>query len=204
MRASAPHSRSTSNMRDGARFHQAAREFLPDALGHQRVDLAARRPWRASAPSVSGATAKVAKRAAKRASAQDAHRVFGEGGARRGAARCRCEVALAAERVDQRAVFASARHGVDGEVAPRQVLLERDVGRGVEREAVVAGRGLALGARQRVFLVRLRDAGTPGSPCRPGGSPRAPAASGVAPTTTQSRSLTGRPSSASRTAPPTT
>jgi hypothetical protein len=64
-----------------------------------------------------------------------------------------------------------ARHRVDGQVAPDQVVFQRDVGRGVEHEAVVAGRGLALGARQRVFLLRLRDAGRPGNPCRPGGSP---------------------------------
>ena len=39
-RASAPHSRSTSNMRLGRALHQAARQLLPDPLGHQRIDLA--------------------------------------------------------------------------------------------------------------------------------------------------------------------
>ena len=43
-----------------------------------------------------------------------------------------------------------------GEIAPRQVLLQRDVGLGVEGEAVIAPCRLALGARQRVFLARLR------------------------------------------------
>jgi hypothetical protein len=43
----------------------------------------------------------------------------------------RAQVALAAEGVDQRAVVAS-RHGVDGEVAARQVFFQRDLGRGVE------------------------------------------------------------------------
>ena len=66
-----------------------------------------------------------------------------------------CEVALAAVGIDQRAVFV-LRHRVDRQVAARQVFFERDVGRGVEGEAVVAGRRLALGARERVFLVRLR------------------------------------------------
>ena len=56
---------------------------------------------------------------------------------------------------DQLAVFI-LRDGVDGEVAPLQVLFERDGRVGVEFEAVIAARGFALGARQRVFLVRLR------------------------------------------------
>ena len=46
-------------------------------------------------------------------------------------------------------------HRVDGQVAAREVLLERDAAVGVELEAVVAGAGLALGARERVLLVRL-------------------------------------------------
>src|SRR6185312_3952057 len=41
---------------------------------------------------------------------------------------------------------------VDGEVATREVVLQRHVGRGVEAETVVARPRLALGARQRVFL----------------------------------------------------
>ena len=65
------------------------------------------------------------------------------------------EIALALIRIDQRAGIIE-RHRVDRQIAPRQVLLERDVGRGVRNESFVAGRRLALGARQRVFLVRLR------------------------------------------------
>ena len=66
-RASAPQSRSTSNMRDGRCFHQAARQLLPDALGHQRIDFAgvdhrAHQRQRSRARRV-----KSAKRAAKRA-----------------------------------------------------------------------------------------------------------------------------------------
>ena len=45
---------------------------------------------------------------------------------------------------------------VDREVAAREVLLQRHVGRGVELEAVIAARGLALGARERVLLLRFR------------------------------------------------
>ena len=47
-----------------------------------------------------------------------------------------------------------ARDGVDGEVAPRQVLFQRHVRRGIDLEALVAARRLALGARQRIFFVR--------------------------------------------------
>ena len=48
------------------------------------------------------------------------------------------------------------RDGIDREVAALEVLFERDVGRGVDDEAVVAAAALALGARERVLLVRLR------------------------------------------------
>ncbi len=94
-------------------------------------------------------------------------------------------------------------HGVDGEVAPLQVLLQGHVGREQRGEAAIAGRDLALEARQRVLLVRLRMQEHREFACRPRCSPGAVSSSGVAPTTTQSRSPTGRPSSRSRTAPPT-
>jgi hypothetical protein len=66
----------------------------------------------------------------------------------------RTQVALAAVRIDEHAIFAT-RHRVDREVAAQEILLERHVGRGVEGEALVARRGLALGAGERVLLVRL-------------------------------------------------
>jgi len=58
--------------------------------------------------------------------------------------------------VDRRIVGAVGRQGdgVDRQVATGQVLLERDVGRGVDDESAVAGGALALSARQCVFLVR--------------------------------------------------
>lgn len=67
----------------------------------------------------------------------------------------RGEVAAAAVGVDQAAVL-GARDRVDREVAAQQVLFERDLGRGVADEAGVAVAGLALGARERVFLVGVR------------------------------------------------
>ena len=54
------------------------------------------------------------------------------------------------------AALCVAGDGVDGEIAPRQVLFQRHVGRGINLETLVAARGLALGARQGVFLPRLR------------------------------------------------
>ena len=48
------------------------------------------------------------------------------------------------------------RDGVDGQVAARQILFQRDFRRGLEAEALVAASGLALGARQRVLLVGVR------------------------------------------------
>ena len=67
----------------------------------------------------------------------------------------RVKVRLAAVRVDELAVL-GLRHRVHGEVAPLQVLLECYLGGELRREAAVAGRHLALQARQCVLLVRLR------------------------------------------------
>ena len=50
----------------------------------------------------------------------------------------------------------AARHRVDRQVAPREVLFQRDIGRREELEAAIAPSVLALGARERVFLVRFR------------------------------------------------
>src|SRR5690349_14813558 len=63
----------------------------------------------------------------------------------------RAQVLLPAIRIDQRAVR-RARHRVDREVAPAQVVLERDFGRREELEPAIAAAVLALGARERVFL----------------------------------------------------
>jgi hypothetical protein len=63
--------------------------------------------------------------------------------------------ALAAVRIDQRAAGV-LRDRVDRQVAAHEVVLQRDVGRGVDLEAVIARPGLALRAGQRVFLVRVR------------------------------------------------
>src|SRR5205823_3516300 len=47
-------------------------------------------------------------------------------------------------------------HGVDGEIAPLQILLQGHLGRGLRREAAIAGRDLALAPRERVLLASLR------------------------------------------------
>ena len=67
----------------------------------------------------------------------------------------RLQIVLAAERIDD-FTGGGFGHGVDGQIAARQILLQRDLGGGVKGKAGIAGRGFALGARQRVFLVRLR------------------------------------------------
>jgi hypothetical protein len=199
-RASAPHSRSTSNMRLGRALHQPARQLLPHALGHQRIDLAGATISRISCHRL-GAT-RSRSGAAKRAS-----RRMRTGSSAKASDTWRSTRASRSSRPPKGSTSvpsSAARHGVDGEVAPRQVVLERDLGRGVEQEAVVARRGLALGARQCILPRRSAGAGRPGSRGPPARSPGPAVRSGVAPTTTQSRSLRGRPSSASRTAPPTT
>ena len=137
----------------GVGLHQSARELLPHPFGHQRIGLAGihhlahqRRRF--------GCDAEVVKAGCKARQSQDAHGVFGEGG-RHVAQQPSSDIALPSVRIDELAVSVHG-HGVDGEVAPLQVLLERDVGCGVKDEAVVARRGAALGARQRVFLFRAR------------------------------------------------
>ena len=65
------------------------------------------------------------------------------------------QVAPAVERVDDRAGLV-LRDGVDGEVAPEQVLLEGDGRIGVDLEAAIARCRLALGSGEGVLLVRFR------------------------------------------------
>ena len=47
-------------------------------------------------------------------------------------------------------------NGVDGQIAPRQILLQGDLRRGVKHKAVITARSFALGARQRIFFMRHR------------------------------------------------
>ena len=67
----------------------------------------------------------------------------------------RRKIGLPAVRIDQRPVLAP-RHRVDREVAPLQILLERHIGRREELEPAVSVAMLALGSRQRVFVLRFR------------------------------------------------
>ncbi|CFN99637.1 Uncharacterised protein [Bordetella pertussis] len=133
--------------------HQPARHFFPDPLGHQRIGLAG---LDHAAAQLHGfrRDAEVAKARGKTAQTQDAHRVLGEGLAHV-AQHAGPYIGHAIERVDQ---FALRRAGdrIDRQVAPLQVLLQRNVGAGVEGEPLVAASRLAFGARQRVFLFRAR------------------------------------------------
>ena len=90
---------------------------------------------------------------------QDAHGVFAK---RIGHVpqHARAQVAQAAKGVDERGLIAcpigGSGNGVDGQIAPRQVFFQRDGGAGLHGKAPVAGGAFALGARQGVFLARLR------------------------------------------------
>jgi hypothetical protein len=86
--------------------------------------------------------------------AQHAHRIFHEG-RRHMTQHARLDIAHAIERIGERAVLVLGNR-VDGEVAPRQILLQRHRRIGLEHEAVIAAPTLALGTRQRVFLTRAR------------------------------------------------
>ena len=65
------------------------------------------------------------------------------------------QITLATKRIGQGAIF-GLRHGIDGQVAARQILLQRHIGVGVKDEATIARRGLAFGTRQGVLFMRLR------------------------------------------------
>ncbi len=71
------------------------------------------------------------------------------------------EIAAPIERIDHRPdEFAIridfARHRVDGQIAAREILLQRHIRRIVELEAVIPRHRLTLRARERVFLMCLR------------------------------------------------
>ena len=160
----------------GPLAHQATGHFLPHALGHQVVDLAVVHHFAHQLQGVGG-HGEIDKAGGKPGHAQDAHRVFAEGGADV-AQHLGPQVGHAAEGIDQPGQIWLRRRvglltagwmwavclvgqgfggdGVDGEVAPGQVLLQRHIGCGVEGEALVAGGGFALGAGQGDFIAGVR------------------------------------------------
>ena len=152
------------------RFHQAAGELLPDPLGHERVHLAGLDHLAHQRERFPARPTELREARGEAGDAQDAHRVLAES-AGHVTQHARAQIGRAAEGIDQRAVLV-LRHRIDREVAPGQVLFQCHVRFGVKGEAVIAACRLALGARQRVLLARLRDAGTPGNRGRPAGNQR--------------------------------
>ncbi len=86
--------------------------------------------------------------------AQHAQRVFGEG-RRHVAQQSGLQITLATVGVDQLPLLVFG-NGIDGEVASLQILLEGDLGAGMEGEAAITAAALALGTRQGVLLAALR------------------------------------------------
>ena len=136
----------------GLRFHEAAREFLPYPLGHQRIDFTGLDHGLHQRPRL-GCHAEFGEARGKAGHPQDAHRVFGKGLAHMAETFC-SQVDLPTVGVDNLAGCVLG-HGVDGEVAAQQVFFERDVGRGMDDEALVAAPRFALGAGKRVFLMGI-------------------------------------------------
>ncbi len=64
------------------------------------------------------------------------------------------QITTAAEQVDDPARFRTS-HGVDGEITPRQIFLQRHIGTGMTDKTGVSRAHLALGTRQRPFVMRL-------------------------------------------------
>ena len=101
-----PHSCSTSNMREGSRFHEPARELLPHALRHERVDLAVFRHLAHEVQRLRGDGEGEARSEARHA--QYAHRVFRERGAHV-SQHAGLEIARAVERIDDAALARPSR-----------------------------------------------------------------------------------------------
>jgi hypothetical protein len=152
----------------GLVLHQAACQFLPHPLGHQGIDFAGG-DHLAHQGHGFRRHREIGEARGEARHAQDAHRVLGEG-RRHMPHHARGEVGAAAVGIDQRAAFILG-NGVDGQVAAQQVVFQRHLGCGMHHEAGVARRRLALGARQRVFLVAFADGGRRESRGRPGRSP---------------------------------
>jgi hypothetical protein len=141
--------------RRGPRRCERARQFLPDAFGHQVGQLAGRghRTHQRHRLRCDLET-EWCKARHEPGGAQHPQRVLGK---RRAdvAQDARFDVARAAERIEQRAV-GRLRDRIDGEVATLQVLFQRHRRIGVDHEAAISPSTLALGARECVFLVAVR------------------------------------------------
>ncbi len=142
-----------ANHARGLRFHQTARKFLPDPLGHQMIHLAVGHHAAHQGQGFRG-NGEIGKTGRKAGNAQDAYRVFDKGRADMTQYTI-FQVGLTVERIDQRAIV-SASHGVDGEIPSRKVVFERHLRCGVKAESGVTVTTFALGTGQRVFLVGLR------------------------------------------------
>ena len=138
----------------GRRLAQRLLRFLPHAFRNQRVDLAARHQ---GAHQLQGfrrhAESERREARGKARHAQHAHRILDER-LRHVAQGARVEIPTPSEGIDQRAV-GGLRHRIDGQVAPREILLQRHVGTESYVKAAVSGGHLALEPRERVFLLRV-------------------------------------------------
>src|SRR5712664_2241106 len=127
-------------------------KFLPDALGDEVVGLP--RSHHAAHEIHGFFINPEAEARGEARDPQDAHRVLGEGLAHM-AQYAIFQIAFSTKGVYESPLLA-LRHGVDGQVAAPEIVLERDVGGSLHREALVAAAALPLGGRNRVLLVRLR------------------------------------------------
>ena len=133
------------------RFHQATRQFLPDALRHQMIDFAAIDHLTHQRQGFGG-NGEIGKTRHETRHAQNPDRVFNECGADMTKYAC-LNIAATAVRIDQFAGIGLG-NGVDGEVAPGEILFQRDLRCGADFKSFITPGGLALGAGKRVFIMR--------------------------------------------------
>ena len=147
----------------GFGFHQAARQLLPDAFGHQVIHLARSHHLAHELQSFRGQR-EVGKARRQARQPQNTHRVFTKRRADM-AKHLVDQILRTAIRVDRillvpyavRAELRSSNgHGIDGEIAPCQVFFQTHIRRRMDGKTVVARRSFSFSAGQCVFIVGLR------------------------------------------------
>lgn len=130
---------------------QCLERFLPDTFRHQRVDLACACHLRHQFDGLWRDTElQMPETGGKAGRAQNPHRIFDESVGHVTQQPC-LDVGGTVVRIDQSALLIFGNR-VDGEVTPREILFECDIGSGIYIEALVTATGFALGAGQRIFF----------------------------------------------------
>ena len=131
-------------------LHQCSRQFLPYPFRDQGVHFAG---CHHVAHQLQGLRrhSEIAKPCGKASQAQNAHRILSKSRANV-AQDFGVQIALTAMGIDD-VPLRVLRHGIDCEIAPAQIVIQRDTRTGLHRKTPVARCRLALGSRQGILLM---------------------------------------------------